>query len=53
MGIGIGVIMATAIMTSVKNNYQMSKTQIEDKARSMGMVYPEDVKVINSKEVSK
>lgn len=53
MGIGIGIIISTTIMISVKVDYQMSKSQIEDKARAMGMVYPEDVKVINNKEVSK
>ncbi|MCT8976090.1 hypothetical protein N4T77_05710 [Clostridium sp. CX1] len=53
MGIGIGMVLSTLIMTGVKVNYQMSKSQIEDKARGMGMVYPEEVKVINDKGVSK
>ncbi|WP_123053514.1 hypothetical protein [Clostridium sp. JN-1] len=53
IGIGIGIIMATFIMIGTKVNYQMSKTQIEDKARGMGMIYPEEVKVINDKGVSK
>lgn len=53
MGIGIGIIIATAVMIGTKVNYQMSKSQIEDKARSMGMIYPQEVKVINDKGVSK
>lgn len=53
IGIGIGIIMATFIMIGTKVNYQMSKAQIEDKARGMGMIYPEEVKVINDKGVSK
>jgi len=31
----------------------MSNSQVENKARSMGMIYPEEVKVINEKETSK
>lgn len=53
IGIGIGMIMSTIIMAGVKIDYEMSKSQIEDKARGMGMVYPEEVKVINDKGVSK
>lgn len=40
-------------MTGVKFNYEMSKVKVEDKARSMGMIYPDEVKVINNKEVGK
>lgn len=47
LGIGIGLVLATSIMIQVKIQYQMSKSQIEQKARSMGMQYPEDMKVIN------
>lgn len=53
IGIGIGIVMATFVMVGTKINYQMSKTQIEDKARGMGMIYPEETKVINDKGVSK
>jgi len=53
IGIGIGIIIATTAMAGAKFSYQLSKSQIEDKARSMGMMYPEEVKVINEKEVSK
>lgn len=42
--------MSTFIMTGVKIGYEMSKSQIEDKARSMGMVYPEEAKVLNDKD---
>lgn len=34
-------------MIQVKINYKMSKSQIEDKARGLGMQYPQDMKVIN------
>ncbi|WP_281395952.1 hypothetical protein [Clostridium aciditolerans] len=40
-------------MAGAKINYQLSKSQIEDRARSMGMMYPDEVKVINDKGVSK
>lgn len=40
-------------MTGGKISYEFSKSQVEDKARSMGMIYPEEVKVINDKGVSK
>ncbi|WP_333860429.1 hypothetical protein [Clostridium sp.] len=53
IGIGIGILIATFVMSGVKIQYEMSKSQIEDKARSMGMKYPDEVKVINDKEVSK
>jgi hypothetical protein len=48
IGIGIGILLATFIMSGVRSQYQMSKSQIEDKARSMGMQYPDEMKVINS-----
>lgn len=47
LGIGIGIILATSVMLQAKIQYQMSKTQIEQKARSLGMQYPEEMKVIN------
>ena len=50
IGIGIGIIISTTIMVGAKIEYQMSKSQIEDKARSMGMVYPDEVKVLNEKD---
>jgi protein subunit release factor A len=53
IGIGIGIIISTGIMTGVKLEYQMSKSQIEEKARAMGMIYPDEAKVINDKGVSK
>lgn len=47
IGIGIGIILATSVMIQVKINYKMSKSQIEDNARGLGMQYPQDMKVIN------
>ncbi|WP_368487883.1 hypothetical protein [Clostridium sp. BJN0013] len=40
-------------MSGVKIQYEMSKSQIENKARSMGMKYPDEMKVINSGEGNK
>lgn len=37
------------IMTGVKINYNLSKSQIESKAKALGMIYPDDVKVINDR----
>ncbi|AYD40666.1 hypothetical protein D4Z93_09035 [Clostridium fermenticellae] len=53
IGIGIGIVAATFVMLGTKVSYQMSRAQIEDKARGMGMIYPQEVKVINDKGVSK
>lgn len=53
IGIGIGILIATFVMSGVKIKYEMSKSQIEDKARSMGMEYPDEIKVINSGGVNK
>lgn len=50
---GIGILLTTFIMTGVKINYNLSKSQIEQKARQMGMNYPTEFKVINEKGVSK
>ena len=47
VGIGIGMIIATLIMTGVNINYSFSSAQIESKARALGMQYPQDFKVIN------
>lgn len=40
-------------MGGVKVQYQMSKSQVEDKARSMGMKYPDEMKVIDNGEGNK
>jgi len=40
-------------MTSVQINYTLSKGQVENRARSMGMIYPEESKVLDGKETSK
>ncbi|WP_195962626.1 hypothetical protein [Clostridium tyrobutyricum] len=53
LGIGIGIIIATAVMLESKIRYTMSKNQIEQKARSMGMQYPEEIKVIDNQNGGK
>ncbi|WP_278246524.1 hypothetical protein [Clostridium lundense] len=40
-------------MTGVKINYQMSNYEVEKRARSMGMKYPDEVKFIMDKGVDK
>jgi len=52
IGIGIGMVTATIIMTGVQINVKLSRSQIEEKASGYGMRYPEDFKVIN-KDVNK
>lgn len=47
------MILSTLIMTSVQINYALSKSQVENRARSMGMIYPEEAKVINGEGTSK
>jgi galactitol-specific phosphotransferase system IIB component len=53
LGIGIGIIIATSVMLESKIRYTMSKNQIEQKARSMGMQYPEEIKVIDNQNGGK
>jgi hypothetical protein len=53
LGIGIGIIIATSVMLESKIRYTMSKNQIEQKARSMGMQYPEEMKVIDNQNGGK
>jgi hypothetical protein len=53
LGIGIGIIIGTIVMSGVKYNVKMTAAQIEEKARAMGMDYPDNFKVIYDKEVGK
>ena len=53
MGIGIGLILASILLTGTKLNYEMSKGKIEIKARGYGMRYPDEMPIINNKEVEK
>ena len=53
LGIGIGIIIATSVMLESEIRYTMSKNQIEQKARSMGMQYPEEIKVIDNQNGGK
>lgn len=40
-------------MTGSKISYNMSNSQIEEKAAALGMKYPEEMKVINGGNVGK
>lgn len=53
LGIGIGIIIGTVFMTAVKFNVTMTDAAIEEKARGMGMDYPENFKVIYDRGVGK
>ncbi|SMC17772.1 hypothetical protein SAMN02745134_00426 [Clostridium acidisoli DSM 12555] len=53
LGIGIGILIATCFMVTEKTIVSLSKSQIETRAYNYGMRYPEDMKVINSKDVGK
>ena len=45
--------MGITSIIGVKINYNLSDYEIEKRARSMGMKYPEEVKVIIDKDVKK
>jgi hypothetical protein len=46
LGIGIGILIATIVITIWGGN-PMSKLEIEMKARSYGMKYPSEIKVLD------
>jgi len=50
---GIGMIIATCFMITAKSAVTLSRAEIESKASSYGMKYPQDMKVINDKDVKK
>jgi hypothetical protein len=53
IGIGIGLIIATLALSGSSYNNKLTKAQIEEKASSYGMQYPQEEKVILKKEVTK
>ncbi|MBW9151922.1 hypothetical protein [Clostridium estertheticum] len=46
IGIGIGLIMACILLAGSKINYEMSKGNIEIKARGYGMRFPDEIPII-------
>lgn len=46
MGIGIGMIIASAVMFSYRYNGSISDDKIEEKARGFGMHYDDECKVL-------
>lgn len=46
IGIGIGILIATISMMGVKPNYNLSRYEVELKAREYGMEYKDEQKVI-------
>jgi hypothetical protein len=47
---GIGIILATLVMTTVQINHELSDAEIEKRARKLGMKYENEMKVIFSDE---
>lgn len=48
------MVISAVLMTGADMNFKMSKAQIEQKARDLGMDYPSNFKVIiNDKDVNK
>ena len=47
LGIGIGIIFATVLMSVFSTSKQFSDEQVEMRARELGMKYTEEFKVIN------
>ncbi len=45
--------MACVLLTGAKISYEMSKGNIEIKARGYGMRYPDEMPIITNKEVGK
>ncbi|WP_073004426.1 hypothetical protein [Clostridium amylolyticum] len=52
-GIGIGILIGTFCMAGVKLEASVSNTKIEEKARNLGMKYPDEFKVFDKKDVGK
>lgn len=46
------MIITASVLSLYNYNINISKSQIEEKARALGMKYPDDINVIN-KEVGK
>lgn len=46
LGLGIGIIIATFLLSGIKLNNKMNDKEIEIRARKMGMEYVKDEKVI-------
>lgn len=47
------MIMTSILVSGAKINYETSKGKIEIKARGYGMRYPDEMPIINNKEVKK
>ena len=47
------MILAAILLSGARINYEMSKGKVEIKARGYGMRYPDEMPIINDKEVKK
>jgi hypothetical protein len=47
------LILSTILLSGAKINYEMSKGNIEIKARGYGMRYPDEMPIITNKDVGK
>lgn len=48
-GIGIGILISVSLFIIFKPNTIMSDSQVEMRAREMGMNYPSEIKVLDIK----
>ena len=46
MGIGIGIVISAILMTGFSFNKEISDSEIEERARDLGMHYEGDCKVL-------
>ena len=53
LGIGIGIVISSLILSAIKLSYNLSDYEVEKKALKMGMKYPDDVKVIYKEDSKK
>lgn len=54
IGVGIGLILASSLMAISKKSVQYKDSIIEQKARDLGMIYPDEVTAIpKDKEANK
>lgn len=53
LGIGIGLVLGVIFMFGYKYTVNLSDSQIEEKARDLGMIYKNESKVILKGEDSK
>lgn len=51
-GLGVGIVI-TALLLSLNPSYNLSKLEVEKKARNMGMKYPDEIKAYFNNDKNK